>query len=185
MTLPPPAPPPGNKKKNEPKPKAPEVDPWDGVLGEQEQDAIPPDLARKLLDLNPALREAGEDTMRMVERSRKQASAQATAAQTGAAPIAATTAIPKSTRIIDALADVKAALDRDEKRVDAEIKKLQAEKSALKPAVLDRFCRWLSEHDPDLRSPVTQQALEDEKAYLTKIGFSVKGYIAAQRKGAK
>src|SRR5512141_2319321 len=141
MTQLPPGPGP---KKGPAKTEPPKKDAWDDVLGDQSVESIPPDLARRLLDMNPKLREDGVDTSWVVERSQKAAKEQArTPAQQQKAKG------PQSGRAIDALGEVRRQLETDEARVDAELAKLQRERAGLKQQALEKFCRWLNQNDPD------------------------------------
>lgn len=150
---------------------------------EGDTDGVQADIARKILAMNPALREAGVDTMTVLEKTKQHGAAQkgaakAPAPQSGSAPVA-------TTRVVDAVAEIKKSLAADERRLDAEIARLQQEKANLKGAALGKLADWLAVNDPDLRSPVTQATLEDEKRFLDGIGWSVKRYIELQKKRPK
>lgn len=148
----------------------------DSLDGEEDEGGVQADIARKILALNPKLRDAGLDTGGMVEKTKQRD------AQPAATPRPAGASVPSGNRIIDAFSEVKKQLDSDERRADAEIARLQKERVGAKTQALDRVMRWLSANDPDLRSPVTQAMLADEKAFLERIGFSIKRYMDAQKK---
>ncbi|MCC6808660.1 MAG: hypothetical protein IT381_14645 [Deltaproteobacteria bacterium] len=139
---------------------------WSSTLeDEEDEQGVQRDIARKILAMNPSLREAGMDTMRAVEQS-KARDPKAAATSSGQKASAG--------RVVDAIAEGKQKLDSEEKRIDQELLRLQKERAGLKAVALDRFMRWLAVNDPELRSPVTKQTLEDEKAFLTKLGFKGK-----------
>lgn len=155
---------------------------WAGSLDDEEEDkGVQADIARKILALNPSLRDAGVDTMRAVESTKARDEKKVDQPDAGVKGSAAPKPV-QGNRIVDAIADVKRTLDTDDKRLEAEIARLTKERAGLKNAALERIMRWLQSNDPDLRSPVTQAMLQDEKPFLDKIGFSIKKYIDAQKK---
>ncbi|MCC6808761.1 MAG: hypothetical protein IT381_15150 [Deltaproteobacteria bacterium] len=153
---------------------ADEKNDWRSKLGEKKPRGVSPDVARKILDLNPKLREEGKDTAWMVGQSAsaQQGNKAALAPSPSASP-------PDSQK---AFAAQQAALDKDDARIDTEIKRLQEEKAANKRRTLDELIAWLFENDPELRSPMTQQTMSETKAFLDRIGFSMKVYSDAKKK---
>lgn len=179
----PPGPPPANpKKKTADTPGAPaQTDAgadWDDALGDRKVQTVSPDMVRRLLEMNPALRAQGLNTNYAVAQAHK---AQNQAAQGHKAP-AAGQSQTSNDDIFTAFASIKGELATQQKAFDTEIERLTREKKNALTATLDRVQRWLQANDPDMRSPVTQQVLEQDKNFLDAIGFTVKDYVATRLK---
>jgi hypothetical protein len=131
-------------------------------------------VAKALLAMNPALRDQGLDTMKLVRQSQDAAVPQ----QGAKAP-----AKPSSKQ---GVYDLLRALDADVKRRDAElvaqIAQLEAERKKLAAGARENVSKWLVENDPDILSPVTQGALKDFAALITAIAFKTQDYVAQYRK---
>ena len=83
--------------------------------------------------------------------------------------------------VFDVLKATAQRLDAEEKRLAEAVARLEQEKKQLRQQELAAFERFLSQHDPDVRSPVTQDALSRNKSLLDRLGFSVKAYIDKHR----
>ncbi len=167
---------PGGAKGSKP---SPEPEDWELALREKAQPGLSPELARKLLSMNPALRDRGADTASLVAEAQK--------ARSGIRPPSAGNAQPAPNQ--DAATDGLAAVDAlkqaftdTNKQLDLEQKRIQEERSSNISRTLDAFHQWLRDNDPQLRSPFTQQLLSDEKRFLDALGFSVKAYMDWLRK---
>jgi phosphoenolpyruvate-protein kinase (PTS system EI component) len=137
-------------------------DEWDDLEeAEKDTSGISPEIARALLNTNPALRQGGMNTDLLIKQRK------------GAAPA---TPEKKESRSEQSLADMAKTL---EKRLQDAQTQLANEKKAL----LESLVQWLKLNDPELRSPFTQQVLEQKKALFSAIGFDVKAYVAARMKG--
>ncbi len=178
---PPPKSPPENKSS----------DSWEDALGERAQQTVSPEMVRKLLEMNPALREAGMTTNGAIDqvqqahlKTANEASANKKPASVG---IAATgrSGTPPGGDIVQAFGDFKQKLAAERKRIDDEMEKLKKAKDDSLAQTRERVTQWLLQNDPDMRSPVTQTLLEKEKAFLDLIGFSVKGYVEKRMSGQR
>jgi hypothetical protein len=151
-------------------------DAWDD-LAEKEAAAqgISPEIARAVLATNPQLREGGMTTDLLIKQGGKPGAA---AAQRAAGkPIEAGESLADLAKLLDKrLTDAKQK--REKELADAE-QRFVGEKKAM----LDALVQWLAQRDPELRSPFTQQVLEQKKALLAAIGFDVKAYVASRMKG--
>ena len=174
LPTPPPGPPPNDQRA----PKKTDGADWDDALGDRKVQTVSPDLVRKLLAMNPALREQGLNTNFATAQAQK---AQIAAAQGHKAP-AAGQSQTSNDDIFTAFASMKGDLGTQQKQIDIEVERLTRERDALRTATLERVHRWLQTNDPDMRSPVTQQVLEQDKKFLDEIGFNVKDYVAARLK---
>ena len=87
--------------------------------------------------------------------------------------------------IVSAFGEMKRRLGAENKRIDEEIARLKKSREDAATQTRDRVRQWLIEHDPDVRSPVTQSVLDQEKAFLQQVGFTVKGYVEERTKKAK
>ncbi len=178
MKLPPNTPP------NAPPPNAPENkstnqsnDDWDDALGDRKVQTVSPEMVRKLLEMNPALRAQGLNTHGAVAQAQQ---AHIRAAQGQRPPKAA--AASGGDDIFAAFKSFESDLLAEQQRVASEISRLQQDSAKAKIAALDRVHHWLQSNDPNVSSPVTQQVIEQSKAFLDGIGFSVKAYVAERLK---
>jgi hypothetical protein len=156
-------------------------DDWDDLLGEAKQSGISPEMARALLSMNPKMREEGKNTAWVVSSGQKAAHQSAQLQQTPAAKPGAGPAA-KTSDLFSEIDTLKRKLELDEQQVDQQIKALQEAKTKLKQDALDQFQRALLGKDPELLSPMTQQALADRKSFLDRLGFSVKAFVEFKRK---
>lgn len=184
--------PPPDKKDAKPKASptaAPEQD-WDDLLGEAKSSGISPDMARALLQMNPAMRDKGVNTAWVVNQSQdaqhagKTGAKPATAKPATAKPATAT-ASPSSGDVYQLIETHEKRMAEDETRFDLEIKKLNEAKQQNRARILAELMTALAAKDPELLSPFTQQALSDKKAALEKLGFSVKGFAEHRRNSRK
>lgn len=174
-------------------------DDWDDALGERAQQTVSPDVVRKLLQMNPALRARGMDTGMALEQM-NQAQAQKTVENakpksTGTTQKPATqkpmtgkptTGAPGGQNdVMAALKELKLRQQAGNKRIDDELAKLKKAREDLAAGLRDQWIDWLLANDPDMRSPVTQGMLEKEKDFLQQIGFTVKGYIEHRTRTGK
>src|SRR5687768_10721081 len=87
-------------------------DEWGSILGKHKEVALAPDVARRLLELNPAMREKGMNTNMVVEQSRQASKAKQQAKSGQAKPEAAPGAKPSSAGN-ESIMDVMTRLKRD------------------------------------------------------------------------
>lgn len=151
---------------------------WDDAAAQVvKETGVSPSVAKALLAMNPALRDQGLDTMKLVRQSQDAAASKAPAG--GAKPA-------KPADKSDGIYAVLQGMDKDLQRRDAELKaeitRLEAERKRLAEASRQELSKWLVAHDPDILSPVTQGALKDFQALVTAIGFKTADYIAQFRK---
>lgn len=154
-------------------------DEWDDLADkEAANQGISPEIARAVLATNPTLREGGMTTDLLVK---KHSPSTATVAKPANATPAA-----KPMQTGESLANTAKALEKRLSDAKAKREKDLAEAEAHfvgeKTAMLEALVAWLKQHDPELRSPFTQQVLEQKKALLTSIGFDVKVYVNARMK---
>lgn len=138
-------------------------DEWDELEQAEPTPGISPEIARALLNTNPALREGGMTTDLMIKQ------------RNAATPVANKPMAAAKSSASSSLADTAKLLEKG--LADA-----QARFNADKKALLDQLTSWLSINDPELRSPFTQQVLEQKKALLASLGFDVKAYVASRMK---
>jgi hypothetical protein len=158
-------------------PKQPEAD-WDDVLGEAKSSGISPEMARTLLQMNPKMREEGKNTAWVVA-SGQQAATKGARVQAESAKQAA----PKQGEgdLYTSFDDIKRKLELDENELEQQVKLLQQQKLQAKADALESAMRAIMQKDPEMLSPMTQQALADRKAFLDRLGFSVKTYVDFKR----
>ncbi|MCC6808185.1 MAG: hypothetical protein IT381_12240 [Deltaproteobacteria bacterium] len=160
--------------------KAAEKEDWDDMLGEEQQSGISPEMARTLLSMNPKLREEGKNTAWVVSSGQKAAHQGSQKQKAAAAAPAAKPAAAGD--VFSELDTLKRKLELDEQQFDLQLQQIQVEKARAKQSTLEDFMRVLINKDPELLSPMTQQALADKKAFLDKLGFSVKAFVEFKRK---
>ena len=164
----------------------------DFAEGDEERLGISKDVLRKLMQMNPALRggRSTEDLLRHVKAQMKEgAPRDATggkapaqrggpgATMTGGAPAQRGSAATGGTpvRLGDISAAVTAAkldFEAQQKRLDAELKRIENERAAFQQRALAALLDACLEIDPALASPQSQRILQQEKAFLDKLGFS-------------
>lgn len=149
-------------------------DEWDDLADKAAaEQGISPEIARAVLATNPTLRAGGMSTDMLVKQSKPNQQQGKVAPKPGAP---ASGSLVDVSKVLDKrLADAKTKREKD--IADAE-QHFAAEKKAL----LESLTQWLHQNDPELRSPFTQQVLEQKKALLQAIGFDVKAYVAAKMK---
>ena len=145
-------------------------DSWDDDVESARKAGVTPEVARKLLQMNPSLRDQGHTTARLVEQSSKQPGPKSTP------PVRA-----DGESVYEFLKRLFADTKATEDRIAAERKKLAAEEASLNQTVVSAFEQWLLKNDADLRSPVTQSAIEKHQKDLQKAGFTVGSYIKKHR----
>lgn len=130
-------------------------------------------VAKALLAMNPALRDQGLDTMKLVRQS-----------QDAAVPQQGSKAAKPSAK--QGVYELLRALDADVKKRDAElmaqIAQLEVDRKKLAAQAREAVSKWLVDNDPDILSPVTQGALKDFTALITAIAFKTQDYVAQYRK---
>lgn len=160
----------------------PPRDEWDELVdasGAPDTTGISPEIARRVLDMNPRMRDEGKDTAWLVNES--QANKLKGGAQPGkAAPPGNKPARP-SESVVATVGALKAQMADAEKRHAKEVAEAQARLAQTKAQTLDALVSWLKQNDPELRSPFTQQVLEEDKAFFDKLGFSLKRYVELAR----
>jgi len=150
---------------------------WDDVLGEAKQSGISPEMARALLSMNPKMREDGKNTAWVIA-SGQQAANQGARVQAEAQK---QPAAKPATDLYSSFDEIKRKLESDDKAIDLQIKALQEQKLRLKADALESAMRAIMQKDPEMLSPMTQQALTDRKAFLDRVGFNVKSYVDFKR----
>jgi hypothetical protein len=149
---------------------------WGAVLAKAKAMGLTPALARKILDMNPKLRQAGFDTVSLVAQSN--AAEQSKGAPRKEEP-------PAERSVFALLAERRRDLDERQAQAEREIARLKGELDAYRRTTCGELTRWLMANDRELRSPVTQQALSEENDFLICVGFSVKDYVALIRREAR
>ncbi len=178
-----------------PKDAASAADDWDDMLeGDQKTQGLSPDMARTLLSMNPKLREEGKNTAWVVRQAQQAQQGGGKGAKPQAAqPAGSSTSAPKGgADVFGALDQLQKGFELEAQRIDVEKQKLEEQKKKLEQAqaqlkskMLQEFTQWLLGKDPELLSPLTQQALSERKAFLDRIGFSVKYFADAKRQFKK
>ena len=151
-------------------------DDWENeVLGDKKEAGITVDAARKLLEINPGMRQKGVDTNFIVKQSE----------QAKSAPSSFTKAPPKnrepafeSAKDVDHLLELTGKGYQQEKReLESELSIIQAKLNGLK----GRYCRSMMNRlvdlDRNLTSPLTQAALTQHKSIVTEIGFTPQKFM--------
>ncbi|MCC6810607.1 MAG: hypothetical protein IT381_24465 [Deltaproteobacteria bacterium] len=146
-------------------------DPWQ-TLDSQQAQGISPEMARKLLSMNPAMRERGMTTAQLVKDS--------ASAKPGSVKPAAKAA-PEGGFETE-LVELKNKLDAEEKRIAEAQKQLEQARAEAKQASFHGVVKWLLSKDPDITSPLNQQVLKDEAAFLQRVGFDMKKYGEERKK---
>jgi hypothetical protein len=165
---------------------------WDDMLAPAQQTpGLSPDMARALLSMNPKMREEGKNTawvVREAQSAQKQAK-QGAKPQTPSAVVPASLMPKAGTDVTGALQQLKKGfqseterIEVEKKKLDEEKKKLEQQQAQLKAKLLAELTQWLIAKDPELLSPLTQQALSDNKTFLDGIGFSMKYFIEAKKR---
>lgn len=144
-------------------------DPWE-KLDAQQKDGLSPEMARKLLAMNPAMRDRGMNTQNLVADSQKK----------GAKPAAVASTSDKG--LHSELEAIRRHLDDEEKRITEAQKQLERDRILAKEKSFASLVKWLLAKDPDITSPLNQQALKDEATLLGRIGFDMKRYAEARKK---
>lgn len=153
-------------------------DPWDSVLGDKKEPTMTPDLAHKLLEMNPELRKKGASTGWVVNQAQK-------AALKGKRATATPEPASKSGDVFAKIDELKQRVQKEQERLRAEIQRLKDAEAAVKIQARDDFVRWLIDNDPDARSPIVQQVLADEKNFLDGVGFSIRYYIDEKKRSGR
>ncbi len=161
---------------------------WNDLAAEDEQRlGVSKDVLRKLMQMNPNLRggKTTEDLMRQVKSTMKDSGAKpATAAANK--PQAPSSAIGGKAAggggdILNAVTAARGDFDKETKRFDAELKRLQDERAAFQQKLLLRLIDECLAVDPGLTSPKSQYVLQQEKAFLDRLGFSMQKLVERQK----
>lgn len=158
---------------------------WNELAAEDEQRlGVSKDVLRKLMQMNPNLRggKTTEDLMRQVKSTMKDAP-KPVAVQSNTAQKPGSAISPGAARsdILDSVINAKAEFDKEMKRVDAEVKRLTEERVAFQQKALMKLIDECLAIDPGLTSPKSQYVLQQEKAFLDKLGFSMQKLIERQK----
>ena len=137
---------------------------------------ISPEIARALLNTNPAMRDNGMTTDLLVKTIQKNPKPGAAVAPGAAAKPAMTDSFIDTAKALE-----KRFAEAKSKR-DKELAEAESRFVAERKVLLDSMIDWLVKHDAELRSPFTQQMLEQKKAFFTTLGFDVKQYVASRMK---
>lgn len=144
--------------------------------GGQAPVGISPAVASALLRLNPQLREQGHTTASLVAGSQQAGHGKATTKK-AAAPASVVGAF-------EHFENVKKRVEQAEGLAQKRAAEAQQALRASLEEELKLFERWLLSNDADLRSPITQEAIERYSVLLQKLGFTVKGYVNRHRQRA-
>ena len=145
------------------------------------EDGISDEMVRKLLTLNPALRNQGmntESTVTMMQRARGSAAAAATSSK----PAVAARVSESAGGVITAVREMQTKLAAGRAEIDSEMAALHKRRASLNAEALAAFTAWLEKNDADVRSPVTQKVIEREKTFFNDIGFTIDGYVDRRMK---
>jgi hypothetical protein len=158
-------------------------DDWENeMLGDkpQESSKMSVEQARKILNINPAMRKQGVDTNFIIQQSDKAKGASATQPEqplTKAPPGNRDGTILQA-KDVDHLLDLTTQSYQQEKReIESEISILQNKLSGLKGRYLKAVMSRLALLDRNLSSPVTQAALQTHKSIMSEIGFTAQKFI--------
>jgi hypothetical protein len=164
-------------KKNEPMS-------WnDLVEGDEQRLGVSKDVLRKLMQMNPNLRggKSTEDLMRQVKSQMKEGP-KAADARGESAKSAITTPSSDKGDVLDAVMRTKSEYDTQMKRFDAELKRIQDERTVFLQQALTKLIDQCLAVDPGLTSPKSQYVLQQEKPFLDKLGFSMQKLVERQKK---
>ena len=143
---------------------------WENeVLSEKKEAGISKDAARKLLEINPGMREKGVDTNFIVKQSEQ-----------AKAGHALTKAPPQNRELgFDAAKDVDHLLElagkqyaQEKREIESELSILQAKLNGMKGRYLRSMMNRLTELDRTLSSPMTHAALQQHKVIMNELGFT-------------
>lgn len=147
-------------------------DDWDDVLGDRAKQTVSPDVVRKLLEMNPALRERGMTTNVALDQMNDAQAKKPTTQKP-----ASTSGNSAKNDLISAMKELRTRLDNGNARIDAEMAKLKKAREDLATAMRAELTQWFVTNDPSISSPVSQRVLNHEKAFLQAIAFSIDRYV--------
>jgi hypothetical protein len=154
---------------------------WQDLLGQKKTRGITKEVARRLLELNPKMREGGLDTAAVMDQSKRARDQEKIPEKTQARPGAQqpiSDDISKEVgRLKRELEVEEATIAREEAGLKSELAKLVARRESAKLKTRDAVASWLEKNDPQVRSPVTQQVLADEKPTLERVGFTMSFFL--------
>ncbi|MCC6808717.1 MAG: hypothetical protein IT381_14930 [Deltaproteobacteria bacterium] len=164
---------------------------WNNLAAEDEQRlGVSKDVLRKLMQMNPNLRggRSTEDLMRQVKTTMKDAPSQkpASVGVASGKPPPPKSAVQSPQQkgggdILDAVVAARADFEHQMKRFDAEQKRIQDERAAYQQKTLLKLIDECLAVDPGLTSPKSQYVLQQEKAFLDKLGFSMQKLVERQK----
>ncbi len=158
---------------------------WNDLAeGDEQRLGVSKDVLRKLMQMNPNLRggKSTEDLMRQVKTTMKEAPKEAP--KPAAAPPPKSAVAPSGGDkgdMLEAVLKSKHDFDAHNKRFEAELKRIQDERAAYHQKALNQLLDACLVIDPGLTSPKTQYVLQQEKAFLDKLGFSMQKLIERQK----
>ncbi len=156
---------------------------WNEIAAEDEQRlGVSKDVLRKLMQMNPNLRgdRTTDDLLQQVKNMKPQTAAPRPVNPSSAAT-AAQTPPAGNGDVLDVVLEARAQLDRETKRIEAELKRLQDERAAFQQKLLGKLIDRCLAIDPGLTSPKSQYVLQAEKAFLDKLGFSMQKLVDRQK----
>ncbi len=155
---------------------------WNDLAAEDEQRlGVSKDVLRKLMQMNPNLRggKTTEDLMRQVKST---INTSPPPAKQGVSPAAkSSVSAPAKGDVLDAVLAARADFEQHMKRFEAEQKRLLDERSAYQQKALLKLIDECLAVDPGLTSPKSQYVLQQEKAFLDKLGFSMQKLVERQK----
>ena len=152
-------------------------DAWDDLADEDAKaQGISPEIARAVLATNPQLRDGGMTTDLLVKQHQKPGAAGPGKASDKPKPVTT------GASFIETAKQLEKRFNEAKSKRERELMEAEARFTAEKKALLEAMTQWLVQNDPELRSPFTQQMLEQKKALFASFGFDVKVYVAARMK---
>ena len=152
--------------------------------GDEQRLGVSKDVLRKLMQINPDLRggQSTEDLMKQVKTQLKTAPQATAGQQQKEAPVATPLAKTQPQGdVYDLVIGAKTEFDREMQRLEFEIKRLQEERSAFGSRLCLKLIDQCLSTDPGLTSPKSQFVLQQEKAFLDKLGFSMAKLVERQK----
>jgi hypothetical protein len=152
-------------------------DNWeDEALADQRQSGMTVDAARKILQVNPALRAKGADTDFIIKQGTR--SPEQGAQKLNKPPEGARDSGLAAAKDADHLLELAGQSYQKEKReLETQIGLLQAKLSGLKSTYNKAVMDKLEALDRNLSSPMTQAALQQHKKTVDEIGFTPQKYM--------
>jgi hypothetical protein len=147
---------------------------------EPSQSDIAREMARKAAKLNPKLK-GGDSTEKFIQNA--QGMLQGKAPTTPSAPTS--TPFAKAQNADHLLEMAQTQFQQDKRELESQISILQSKLNGLKGKYLNDVSDRLAGLDPNLGSPVTQEALKQKKPFLDLLGFTMAKFLERMRQTRK